>query len=321
MMAAQGDTFWIDSRYQPLMRELGIDAQGIWSHPSIVAWRSIPERENCILDARVDGRPVRLHIKRYRPVRGRLTPAEEEVAGHRLLLDHDIPTAELVGWGTMADGRSFIIVEDLSGYADCEKLVAGGLPFDRLLQATAMLAAKLHAAGLHHRDLYLCHFFAKAQNPHPDPLPEYRERGKERGVDVSSTGFQPVPARGGAEQDRGAGVGSTGFQPVAVSARTGKECGVDVRLIDPARVRLLPRWLFRRRWIVKDLAQFWYSTLSLGVSDEQRLAWMACYGRQRGIADAAALTRKVRRKSDWIARHDRKLRARQPGRNVSIPPG
>jgi len=53
-------------------------------------------------------------------------------------------------------------------------LVRGGLPFESLLNPTADLAAKLHNANLHHRDLYLCHFFAKTDDPFafldiPDP--------------------------------------------------------------------------------------------------------------------------------------------------------
>ncbi len=64
----------------------------------------------------------------------------------------------------------------------------------------------LHNGGLHHRDLYLCHFLGRRdENPQ-----------------------------------------------------------ADLRLIDAARVRPLPGPLTRRRWIVKDLAQFWYSTTATG---------------------------------------------------------
>ena len=72
-----------------------------------------------------------------------------------------IPTAPLVGWGRLADGRSFLISEDLAGYAPADKLVRRARRSRRLLEPTADLAAELHSAGLHHRDLYLCHFMAK----------------------------------------------------------------------------------------------------------------------------------------------------------------
>jgi len=116
----------------------------------------------------------------------------------------------------------------------------------------------LHVVGLHHRDLYLCHFMLKMD---ADPF--------------------------------------------------------DVRLIDPARVRVLPR-LLARRWINKDLAQFWYSTVRLPVTDDQRSRWLARYARQRHI-DAKSLVRSIGRKANSIARHDRALHAKRPERDVSIP--
>src|SRR6185503_11861775 len=116
------------------------------------------------------------------------------------------------GWGKLADGRSFFVTADLAGYRAADKLIDAGTPFENLLAPTADLAVKLHRAGLHHRDLYLCHFFARVT-----------------------------------------------------------ENAVDVRLIDTARVRRLGGFLTRGRWITKDLAQFWYSTISLPITDGQRV--------------------------------------------------
>src|SRR5687768_17634199 len=208
MAVSRRDTFHVSPTYQPVLRELGSDAEAIFTDPRIVVWRSIRERENCTLDAElVDGRRVRWHVKRHQAVRGRTTPAAEEARGIQLLQSHQIPTVPLVGWGNLADRRSFVIAEDLAGLRAADKLIAeGGATFESLLEPTAGLAAVLHSAGLHHRDLYLCHFFA----------------------------------------------------------RVGDGGGVDLRLIDAARVRPLPRFL-PRRWIIKDLAQFWYSTLALPV--------------------------------------------------------
>jgi hypothetical protein len=150
------------------------------------------------------------------------------------------------------------MTEDLAGYDAADKMIERGeMTFDQLLEPTADLAARLHRAGLHHRDLYLCHFFVN-------------------------------------------------------------RAGADVRLIDVARVKRLPV-LLARRWIVKDLAQFWYSTLTLrAVSDAQRAAWLEHYAQKREINPQdvrGAIARKVR----WIARHDVHLRREQPQRNISIP--
>jgi heptose I phosphotransferase len=166
----------------------------------------------------------------------------------------------------LPDGRSFIITEDLAGFRAADKWITDGYAFEKLLEPTADLAARLHAHGLHHRDLYLCHFFVR-------PAPDGQQGG----------------------------------------------AAAELRLIDAARVKRLPGFLTRRRWIVKDLAQFWYSTLSLPVTDDQRARWLARYGRQRGLSSVDALRGSIERKVARIARHDRHLRGAQPTRNVSIP--
>jgi hypothetical protein len=262
MFEASRDQFRASPEYQPFLRMAGLDAHAVFNHPDIKVWRSIPERENCILDTqRPDGSNIRLHIKRYRPQRGFPTPADDEANGIRALNIEQVPTAPLVGWGNLADGRSFIITEDLAGYRALDKLIEEGLGFEQVLEPTAALAARLHNAGLHHRDLYLCHFFAKIQ-------------------------------------------GDT----------------VDLKLIDAARVKRLPGWPLRHRWIIKDLAQFWYSALQLGISYDLSRAWLETYAKDRNL-DAVRFLSQVQRKSAWIERHDAKLTAAQPTRNVSIPGG
>ena len=149
--------------------------------------------------------------------------------------------ATLVAWGKLEDGRSFIITDDLAGFQPADKLLAGGFPFDRLRDGLADLTAKLHQAGLHHRDLYLCHFFVKAD-----------------------------------------------------------ESQIAVKLIDVARVKKLPALLGRQRWIVKDLSQFWYSTLPLPITETQREMWLRQYLERRGEGDPSSVRRSIERK---IARH------------------
>src|SRR5688500_15588439 len=258
MSDAPRNVFHVFPQYQAIMRVVGLDAEAVFDHPDIVAWRKLPDRENCTLDANVDGRAVRLHIKRYLTTS---SAARDEVKAIELLRDAGISTVPVVGHGHLADGRSFVITEDLAGYRDAEKMVAAGTPFETLLEPTADLAAKLHAAGLHHRDLYLCHFFAKVD----------------------------------------AGV-------------------VAVKLIDAARVARMNNFLTRWRWVIKDLAQFWYSTTTLpAVTDEQRERWLTRYAHQREICWLPRLRAAIKAKSNAIARHDAKLKQSQPTRNVSIP--
>jgi hypothetical protein len=253
--------FHVAPGWQPVMREVGLDAETVFTHAGILPWRKLSDRQNCTLDADlVDGRHIRLHVKRYAPMVGPTTPAAEEFAGHQLLLKHNIPTAILVAWGTGEDGRSFVILEDLAGYTPADKLIESGTDFALLQQLTADMAARLHQAGLQHRDLYLCHFMA-------------RPNGEQ----------------------------------------------TDIRLIDPARVRRLPGFLTRGRWIVKDLAQFWYSTLKLPITDAHRAAWLMRYCQQRQLPGTALMRGKIERKVRRIAKHDARLNQLEPTRNVSIP--
>src|SRR4051812_17179313 len=102
----------VNGAHQPVFRELGIDAEAIFDHPQIVAWRTLNDRQNCTLDTTLrDGRHVRWHIKRYGATKRTPTPAEKEVRGFRLLEDAKIPALSLVGWGKLADGRSFVITD------------------------------------------------------------------------------------------------------------------------------------------------------------------------------------------------------------------
>jgi hypothetical protein len=258
-MGRLSNSFHILPQYQPLMRIIGLEAETIFTNPQIVAWRKLPDRENCTLDTEFDGKPIRLHIKRYQPVRASATPANDEVEGIQSLTAANIPTVPLVGWGNLDDGRSFVITQDLDGYRAADKLIEAGTPFESLLEPTADLAARLHNAALHHRDLYLCHFFARPDAPS------------------------------------------------------------EVRLIDAARVKLLGSVFTRQRWIVKDLAQFWYSTTSLPISEEQRQRWLTRYASQRGMPVTDRLRHSIVRKVAAIARHDARLKRAQPTRNISIP--
>ena len=239
----------VDPDARAWLQRLGLDRVDAWTtDPRARVWRDIRERQNATLD--LDG-GERLHVKRLRPPHGRELAAE--VKGIGLLRTAGIGTVPLLAWGVSADGGGVLVTRDLTGFTPADALLEGGGAFADLLAPTAAVAARLHAAGLHHRDLYLCHFLV---NP-----------------------------------------------------------ALDVRLIDAARVRRLPR-LTRRRWLVKDLAQFRYSAARAGVDAAALDDWLERYC--AGVARCLSLRRAVVSKSRRIARHDESLRRDQPGRAASL---
>ena len=233
---------------ETLLRTLRLKTpEAWWDDARVKVWRDIRERQNATLDLD-DG--TRLHVKRLRPPHGR--ELEAEVSGIRLLESAGIRTVPLVCWGVGGDGGGVLVTRDLAGFTPADALLQAGRPFADLLAPTADVAARLHAADLHHRDLYPCHFL------------------------LNETG--------------------------------------DVRLIDAARVKKLPR-LTRRRWVVKDLAQFRYGGEKAGVAAAQLDGWLDRYA---GGAAPPRLAAAVIRKAARIARHDAALRRRQPGRDASL---
>lgn len=103
-----------------------------------------------------------------RPVLGAMT----EVNAIQALKNIGIPTTPLVAYGRRgcnpAQQQSFLLTEDLGDIISLEDLCADWKqqpPTDefkqQLIVAVATLAAKLHGAGLCHRDFYLCHFVIK----------------------------------------------------------------------------------------------------------------------------------------------------------------
>jgi hypothetical protein len=250
---------FIAESFREIFAKIEFAPEKIFTDPEIKPWRKLADRENCKWDIPAEGKTIRLHVKRFPAMRSE-SPAKIEARGYELLRTHEIPAAQVAACGILNDGRSFIATEDLAGFTPADKLVQDGLDFDRLLIPTADLAAKLHNAGLHHRDLYLCHFMARAEGNN-----------------------------------------------------------VALRMIDAARVRELPGMFTRRRWIVKDLSQFWYSTTQLPVSELQRESWLAEYAERANVKDISRLRSTVVRKSDSIGKHDQRIRVREPGRNISIP--
>jgi hypothetical protein len=253
----------ISPAYRKAAEDLGLSASWVFTDPRVVVWRELADRQNCTLRFDHLGRACFWHIKRYRGRRA-VKAMLHEVHGLELLKAAGVPALNMVAHGTLDEHQAFIITENLAGYVAGDKYLSDGVgQFEQILVPTARLAALLHAqaprgADLHHRDMYLCHFFIKAD-------------------DAS-----------------------------------------DIRFIDVARVRELP-WFFRQRWVVKDLAQFIYSTYEHDISDLQRRAWLAEYAAAAGQPLTQPLHARIYDKVKRIGRHDEHLRRRQPDRNISIP--
>jgi len=105
------------------------------------------------------------------PILGAMT----EVSAIEKLDEIGIATTPLVAYGQQgynpASMRSFVITEDLGDIISLEDLCADWAKSppeeafkQKLIIAMALLTAKLHGAGLCHRDFYLCHFVLKNQD-------------------------------------------------------------------------------------------------------------------------------------------------------------
>jgi heptose I phosphotransferase len=107
-------------------------------------------------------------ISLKKPILGAMT----EVRAIQKLNEIGIATTPLAAYGQQgcspASLRSFVVTEDLGDIFSLEDLCADwqenppDVSFKQKISiAIAQLAAKLHAAGLCHRDFYLCHFALK----------------------------------------------------------------------------------------------------------------------------------------------------------------
>lgn len=101
-----------------------------------------------------------------KPILGAMT----EVAAIQKLDAIGIPNTPLVAYGQRgcnpATMRSFVLTEDLGEITQLDDWFAnpenaGSTLRTPLIEAVSHIAKKLHAAGLCHRDFYLCHFVVK----------------------------------------------------------------------------------------------------------------------------------------------------------------
>ena len=118
--------------------------------------RDLPDRSNLLVE--VDD--ARLFVKREKR---RKTSREHE--GIRRAREARVPTADVVMRGSDPDLGAFVGTLDLAPARPFDALLQeGGLSgreVRRVFAALADAVANLHDARLNHRDLYLCHVFAR----------------------------------------------------------------------------------------------------------------------------------------------------------------
>lgn len=160
----------ISPAYQELLKSLALDTpEAVFRDPRLRVWRDLEDRDNSTLDAAwPDGKTIRLHIKRDKE--RRREPMSLEAHGIGLLVAASIDTAPLVASGHLGD-RTFVITENLEGYTSADRLIESGAPKAAIFDTMADVAARLHNACLHHRDLYANHFYLK-----PDDRGGYHAR-------------------------------------------------------------------------------------------------------------------------------------------------
>ncbi|MGH7852358.1 MAG: lipopolysaccharide kinase InaA family protein, partial [Candidatus Binatia bacterium] len=114
-----------------------------------------------------------------------------------------------------------------------------------------------------------------------------------------------------ARRMHGRGFNHQDFYLCHIFAKTENADAPELRIIDLQRAGYRRRPA--RRWVIKDLAQLHYSSIGLPISDRDRLRFMASYSPPRQSRRLRRFTlSQVLRKSHAIARHDAKLRARNP---------
>jgi UDP-glucose:(heptosyl)LPS alpha-1,3-glucosyltransferase len=114
-----------------------------------------------------------------------------------------------------------------------------------------------------------------------------------------------------ARRMHGRGFNHQDFYLCHIFAKTGNSDAPELRIIDLQRVGYRRRPA--RRWVIKDLGELHYSSNGLPISDRDRLRFMASYSTPKQSRRLRRFTiSQILRKSRAIARHDAKLRARNP---------
>ncbi|MHC4938355.1 MAG: lipopolysaccharide kinase InaA family protein [Planctomycetota bacterium] len=121
-------------------------ADEIAKHPDLKVWRRLHDRVNATIGE--------LFVK----ITNDPEEAEREWSNHQLLLGVGFRTPRPAVGGLLEDGRALFSTVKLKGLYPMDE-VWKTLDPKQAVRAAADIARRLHAGGLVHKDLYLCHLF------------------------------------------------------------------------------------------------------------------------------------------------------------------
>jgi heptose I phosphotransferase len=115
-------------------------------------------------------------IKNWLNLKAPVLGARNEYLACRHLEDSGITAPRVAAYGRGGGGAagecSFVLCDELSGFEDLETLTRNwstsppsGREIRQLVMLTARFARRFHAAGVVHRDFYICHVLKNMQDP------------------------------------------------------------------------------------------------------------------------------------------------------------
>ncbi|MCG3198223.1 MAG: hypothetical protein HUU16_10135 [Candidatus Omnitrophica bacterium] len=184
-MESESGIVWFDPDYRPRLEAVGLRSFSDWMALARVEYREVSMRpKRPVVAIEVTGIPGALFVKRHlEPPRAetlaqklglapRATEARKEVEKLALFSHAGIPVPQVIVWG---EGRregsevlSFVVTLDLEGLPLERHLFHSWAPplspeavkdKRRTIEEVGRLAARMHRAGLVHRDFYLGHIF------------------------------------------------------------------------------------------------------------------------------------------------------------------
>lgn len=182
---------WIKPKFRAHLAARGLtDVDAVMRDEDGRLMRRLTDRENWCLELTDGVLCTRAYLKKHRArslgtwLRAKLgigpgrTAARVEAEHCTRLAEQGIPTMCVVAFGEeLSRGgrlRSFLMTEELTGYAQLDEFLDARFPENasltdkalrELIEATAEVAGRFHRLGYNHRDFYTCHFFIREPSP------------------------------------------------------------------------------------------------------------------------------------------------------------